>query len=120
MNTLTTRKSRGALFAVAAAALVLATPALSASLAGPDVNVGYSDLDIDTVDGATRLLDRIKLAADRVCAPLDHGDIASRANRGKCHQKLTAAAVSKVDHPVLAAVYKTAYPNAPAVASVSK
>jgi UrcA family protein len=118
MNTLE-RKSR-TLLAIAAAALVFAAPGLAATQAGPDVNVGYSDLDIDTVDGATQLLDRIKVAADRVCAPLDHGDMASRANRSKCNMKLTAAAVSKVDHPVLAAVYKSAYPNAPAFASVSR
>ena len=120
MNTLKERNSRGGLLVIAAAALVLGTPTFAASLAGADVNVGYSDLDIDTVDGATQLLDRIKSAADRVCAPLDHGDIASRANRSKCHMKLTAAAVSRVDHPVLAAVYKSAYPNAPSFAAVTK
>jgi UrcA family protein len=120
MKTMSARRFRGGPLAIAAAALVLAVPAPAASLAGPDVNVRYTDLDIDTVDGATELLNRIKAAADRVCAPLDHGDIASRANRGKCHLKLTAAAVSKVDHPVLASVYKTAYPDAPSLAAVSK
>ena len=112
-------KSCGALLAIAAAALV-ATPTLAGSLTGPDVSVPYSDLDIDTVDGATQLLTRIKVAADRVCAPLDHGDLASRAKHDQCHVKLTGAAVAKVDHPVLAAVYKSAYPNAPSVAALAK
>jgi UrcA family protein len=120
MTTSTERKLCGALLAIAAAAMAFATPTLAGSLTGPDVAVQYSDLDIDTVDGATQLLTRIKVAADRVCAPLDHGDLASRAKQDQCHLKLTAAAVSKVDHPVLAAVYKSAYPNAPSVAALAK
>ena len=113
-------KSCGALLALAAAALTLVTPTWAGNLTGPDVTVPYSDLDIDTVEGATQLLARIKVAADRVCAPLAHGDLASRATRDRCHLKLTGAAVARVDHPVLAAVYKSAYPDAPSVAALAK
>lgn len=94
--------------AFAAAALVLALPAAAGALTAPDVAVRYADLDIGSVAGATQLLQRIEAAADQVCARLDHGDLASRANRDRCEQKLTAAAVAKVNHPVLAQVYESA------------
>ena len=68
--------------------------------------------------GATQLLTRIEVAANSVCARLDHGDVASRANRQRCEQKLTAAAVAKVNHPVLAQVYESAHRTAPRVAAL--
>jgi len=108
------------LLAVALSALGLALPSLAGTQAAPDVTVGYSDINIETVDGATVLLNRIKAAASDVCAPLNHGDLASRANSQRCHQKLTAAAVQKVNHPMLASVYKSAYATAPTVAAVAK
>ena len=115
-------KSRGGLLAIAAAlpmfAAGMATPALAGNLTGPDVTVQYSDLDIDTVGGATALLKRIRFAADSVCSPLNHGDIASRANVDKCNAKLTDAAVTKVNHPVLASVYKSTHRNASSVAAL--
>ncbi len=45
--------SRGGLLAMAAFALAIATPALAGSATGPDVVVSYSDLNLDSVDGAT-------------------------------------------------------------------
>lgn len=92
-----------------AAALVLTVPALAGAgaLTAPDVAVRYADLDVGSVAGATQLLQRIESAAEQVCARLDHGDLASRANRERCEQKLTAAAVAKVNHPVLAQVYES-------------
>jgi UrcA family protein len=101
-----------------AAALVLTMPAVAGAVTGPDITVRYADLDVDTVPGATQLLQRIESAADRVCARLDHGDLASRGNRERCEQKLTAAAVARVNHPVLAQVYETAHRAAPRVAAL--
>lgn len=112
--------SRGGLLAIAAFAVAIATPTLAGNLTGPDVVVRYSDLNLDSVDGATTLLKRIRVAADNVCAPLDHGDIASRANVDKCNAKLTDAAVTKVNHPVVASVYKAAHRNVSSVAALAE
>jgi UrcA family protein len=113
-------KSRGALLAIAAFTLATAAPTFAGGVTGADVIVRYSDLNLDSVDGATTLLNRIRGAADRVCAPLNHGDLASRANVDKCNAKLTDAAVTKVNHPVVASVYKSAHRNASSVASLAE
>lgn len=98
-----------------ASALPGAATALASDVTGRDVAVGYADLDAGTVDGATRLLQRIEVAAGRVCAPLDHGDLASRTRRQACEQKLTADAVTRVNTPALVAVYQSARRDAPRV-----
>lgn len=103
---------------LATVAVVLTMPAVAGSVTGPDIAVRFADLDVNTVAGATQLLQRIESAADSVCARLDHGDLASRGNRERCEQKLTAAAVTKVNHPVLAQVYESAHHTAPRVAAL--
>jgi UrcA family protein len=70
--------------------------------------VRYSDLDLETVEGANTLLKRISSAAKSVCAPIDHGSLSSKAKAEACQGKLTAAAVARVDSPVLLAVYESA------------
>jgi UrcA family protein len=93
--------------AVSCAALlaVLSLPSLSADLVGPDITVRYADLDLDRAPGAARLLKRIEAAAARVCARLDHGDLASRAHAQACRREVSADAVYKVNHPMLLAAY---------------
>ena len=103
-----------------ALALGLAGAANAYSLVGPDIRVSYSDLAIETEQGATTLLQRIELAAQRVCAPLDHGSQESRANVKACREKATAAAVSKVNHPMLQAMYNLAKGVSPPVASLGR
>jgi UrcA family protein len=105
---------------LAVLALGAAAPVLAGDLTGPNVVVRYSDLNLDSVDGATALLNRIQFAAGRVCAPLNHGDLPSRANVEKCNAKLTDAAVTKVNHPVVASVYKSAHRNASSVAALAE
>jgi UrcA family protein len=83
----------------------LSLPSLSADLVGPDITVRYADLDIDVAPGAAQLLKRIEAAAGRVCARLDHGDLASVSHAQQCRRQVTAAAVSKVNHPMLQAAY---------------
>jgi UrcA family protein len=89
-------------------------------LVGPDVTVHYRDLAIGTEQGASRLLKRIEWAASRVCARLDHGSLPSRANMNACREKLSAAAVSKVNHPMLLAVYNSSRDTSHAVARLTK
>lgn len=101
-----------------AAGMSLFFTAMTASagdITGRDITVRYADLDAGTVAGATLLLQRIEVASGRVCAPLDHGDLASRRLRAACELKLTAAAVTRVDSPVLASVYQSARRDPPRV-----
>ena len=104
----------------AISSLPLAAPAFASDITGRDVAVQYADLDVETVDGATRLLQRIEAAAGRVCAPLDHGDLASRRSRDACEHKLTSNAVSQVDSPALASVYQSARRDASRVIAQAK
>ena len=100
--------------------LPFAGPTLASGITGRDITVRYADIDAGTIDGATVLLRRIEGAASRVCAPLDHGDLASATRRESCEQKLTAAAVSRVNSPALASVYRSAYREAPRVIAQAK
>jgi UrcA family protein len=89
----------------AAVTMGLAAAANAGDVLGPDVAVHYGDLAIASEQGATKLLRRIERAAQRVCAPLNDGTLASRANAKDCRRELTAAAVSKVNHPMVQAAY---------------
>jgi UrcA family protein len=100
-------------------ALGHAAPALAGGMVGPDITVQFGDLAIDTTQGAMQLLQRIDAAAANVCAPLNHGDIASRANRDRCREKLVAEGVAKVNQPMLFAAYKDARHMAPRIARVT-
>jgi UrcA family protein len=95
------------IFSCAVLALAQAAPSLAGGFYGRDVAVHYSDLDVDTVEGATTLLKRIHAAAKSVCAPIDHGSLSSQAKRDACQGKLTAAAVARVDRPLVLAVYES-------------
>ena len=111
MNISTCIRSSG--FRAVAASLLAAftvaqvAPAMAANAVGPDMTVSYADLDVDSAQGASTLLKRIERAAGRVCAPLDHGDLLSRANRENCFNKVTAATVQQVNRPALAAAYES-------------
>jgi UrcA family protein len=108
-----------ALFATALLA-ALSLPSLATDLTGPDITVNYADLAIDEAPGATQLLKRIEAAAGRLCARLDHGDLASRSNARDCRRQVTAAAVYKVNHPMLLAVYDAQRGATETVANANK
>lgn len=90
-----------------AIALGLAAPTFADGAVGPDIAVYYGDLAIEKEQGASSLLKRIENAARRVCARLDHGDLASRANARACISQVTDASVHKVNHPMLLAIYNS-------------
>jgi UrcA family protein len=96
-----------ALFAAAASLSVAA----ASGLAGRDVSVIYSSVDAGTVDGATLLFRRIEAASAQVCATLDQDELSTRARtrsrRQACERRLTADAVSRVNSPVLADIYRS-------------
>jgi UrcA family protein len=108
--------------AAACAALVvgLAAPAHAGDLIGRDVTVQYGDLAIETEPGAKQLLRRIEWAAQRVCAPLNHGTLASQASEKKCRGEVTAAAVTRVNHPMVQAAFDRARGVGPSVASLDR
>jgi UrcA family protein len=122
MNISKRQKRGGNLRAIVFTALAmgLAGATNAAVLVGPDITVRFGDLPIETEQGATKLLQRIERAAQRVCAPVDHGTLDSRANAKACRQGVTAAAVSKVNHPMLHAAYNVANCVRPPVASLGR
>lgn len=109
---------KGIIFATLA--LGLAAPGFADGPAGPDITVRFDDLAIDTEQGASSLLRRIDWAARRVCAPLDHGTLSSRISALDCRRDVTAAAVARVSHPMLQAVYDSARGVSPPVASLGR
>jgi UrcA family protein len=106
MNTtnIATRLIAGAIFT----ALVSSLSAIAS--AGDDTNslqktVKYADLSVSTAQGAATLYNRIRVAAEEVCSPLNHGDLSSKMHVKACTHKAIADAVSQVDQPALSAVY---------------
>lgn len=69
--------------------------------------VRFGDLNIGTPQGAAVLYGRIRLAAARVCWPLDHGDLASKLHVEACANRAIVEAVNAVNQPALIAVYNT-------------
>jgi UrcA family protein len=66
----------------------------------PSVVVHFADLDLSRSEGATVLYQRLKGAAETVCAPIDD-------RRFKpCVQNAISTAVAKVDKPALTAYYE--------------
>jgi UrcA family protein len=121
MNTSTQTMTGYRLIAVLGTALAIgsAVPAHAQDLTGRDIAVRYEKHALDTERGAARLLIRIRSAARRVCEPLDHGDLVSRDNAKECTELATSAAVHKVNHPMLVAVYNSTQ-IAPSVASLAR
>ena len=67
--------------------------------------VKYADLNVSSPQGAASLYARIRMAADKVCQPLYHTDLASKMRMDNCIRKAIADAVTKVNQPALFAVY---------------
>ena len=109
MNTTTRQQSGNSLRIVfTALTMGLAASTNAADFVGPDVAVSYEVRSAATEQGATQILQRIEGAAQRVCARLDHGTLVSRTNAKACRQEVTAAAVSKVNHPMVQAAHDLA------------
>jgi UrcA family protein len=102
MNTtnIATRFIAGALFT----ALVSSFNAI-ASAEDSGKAVKYTEVSVSTSQGAASLYNHIVSAAAEVCAPLAHGDLASRMSKNACMQKAIVDAVSQVNQPALTAVY---------------
>jgi UrcA family protein len=82
-----------------------AAPASAQQFVGPDVVVGYADLDITTVAGAEQLFARIQQAAARVCPPADNQPLVQYMAALRCRNEVLARAVSSVGSPQVTAVF---------------
>jgi UrcA family protein len=72
----------------------------------PSVVVHFADLDLSRSEGARVLYQRLKGAAETVCAPLENRDLARHMKFKACVQSAISTAVAKVDQPTLAAYYE--------------
>jgi len=72
----------------------------------PSVVVHFADLDLSRSEGATVLYQRLKDAAETVCAPLDERDLARYFSFNACVENAISTAVAKVNRPALTAYYE--------------
>lgn len=72
---------------------------------GPDVAVGYADLDITSAAGAEKLYERIQQAAARVCPASDSKLLTEYAAVLKCRNTVVEHAVNSVSSPQVTAVF---------------
>jgi UrcA family protein len=93
---------------VAGSALLAASGMLQVAHADPDVfvkNVTYSDLNLESEQGARVLLSRLRLASIEVCATLASSDLTLRAHWLACMDKAMSGAVAKINSTALTTLY---------------
>ncbi len=79
--------------------------AAQASLDPTQKRVSYSDLNLQTPQGATILYRRIRSAAKELCGSGSVRDLARKSAAAACADRATADAVASVDSPTLTSVY---------------
>ena len=105
-------------FAAVALMAALTTGVRAADV--PQVHVKFADLNINTPAGAAALYQRIRVAADQVCAYPGTHDLAVLAKEKACTNQAVAHAVATVNNPTLTGIYdvKTGQPQATRFAAV--
>jgi UrcA family protein len=89
-------------------ALISSLSSLASAAEGTDSlqkTVKYASASVASEQGAATLYNRIRIASEEVCSPLEHGDLSSRMHAYACAHKAIADAVSQVNQPALTAVY---------------
>ena len=85
----------------------------------PAVIVHFADLHLTHGDGVAMLYQRLKGAAETVCASQDDRngrDIGTQTRYKMCRQSALAAAVAKVEQPALTAYYRAHFkPSNPTI-----
>jgi UrcA family protein len=71
----------------------------------PSRTVQFADLDLSSAQGGAVLYERLRAAAETVCAPLDDRQIARHLKFNKCVKSALSSAVTKIDRPTLTAYY---------------
>jgi UrcA family protein len=79
------------------------------SQGAPSVIVHFADLDLTHSDGVVVLYQRLKGAAQTVCALQNGRDLGSQTRFKICWQSALGAAVNKVDRPALTAYYRAQF-----------
>jgi UrcA family protein len=87
--------------------LLCAGAALAAPSDAPEnsMQVRYSDLDLSRPEGALKLYQRIKYAAQLVCDTYASNELVRRQEYLKCYSKAVDDAVSKVGSDKLTAIH---------------
>jgi UrcA family protein len=67
----------------------------------PQVVVHFADLDLSRSKGVAVLYQRLRAAAETVCAPLDDRDLVRHMRFKACVQSALNRAVAEVDRPAL-------------------
>ena len=79
-------------------------PVVSAQEA-PSIVVKYSDLDLSTSDGATKLYQRINAAASMVCPYQNARELTFKAIGASCRAEAVERAVRSIHNTELAAIH---------------
>jgi UrcA family protein len=72
----------------------------------PSIVVHFGDLDLARSEGVTVLYQRLRSAAETLCAPLDDRGVARHMSFKACVQSAMSTAVARVDRPALTAYYE--------------
>jgi UrcA family protein len=111
MKTITTGRRFSALVAVtlygAVASIGAMLPAAADSFDAPHVTVKYADLNVSNPQDTAVLYARIRTAAERVCSRYDGHSISAMMEKDACVDKALFEAVTKINNPVLTAVYSS-------------
>jgi UrcA family protein len=89
---------------------VCAQSALAADLIDDSprqTSVHFADLDLSRVEGAASLYQRLRFAAETVCADVGSKDLARTTRVNSCISGAIATAVAQIDRPVLSAYYRS-------------
>lgn len=108
MNSMTTSTAlRGLIATVIFSALASGFATICAAQDGvkPTVIVKYADLNVSDPLGAAALYERIRAAANRVCANFAPKELMLEAAKDECVRETIASAVIKVNQPQLFAIY---------------
>lgn len=70
------------------------------------VDVHFADLDLSRMEGAQALYSRLRAAARQVCSPVDEPPLGRAQRFNTCVAKALAAAVARVDQPLLSTYYR--------------
>jgi UrcA family protein len=106
--------------------LMIATMFCAALAAGAQaaevtpVHVKYADLNPNDAAGAKVLYQRIRRAADTVCAVPDTTELAFIAMKKQCMVKAIAEAVAQVNAPTLTALYEAEQGLAPTQVALNR
>ena len=86
----------------------------------PSMVVRFADLDLSRSEGARVLYQRLRGAAETVCAHLVDRDLAIQLSHTRCVRAAIRNAVEKVDQPMLTAYYNARTNPANAIIQVAQ